>query len=1366
MADTALKFGPEWLRALTEPQGGSGGVLYTPPLPNMKLADYRYGREEMLALFDKNVKPPEDLAQFGTLFVEKCQFPLNLMQMSEEESRAWQRGANSDASLRPYGPPGKRPPSPSGGRGRGRGRGTVPYYDRNRSMDDEMDGVRRGLEGPSVERGFPRGPARNGLGFERQSSERGWFDRGTSREEDLNGVVSPRKGYTRAPFDDWRRGGDGTDTGTGQGSGGLAGAPSQGGSGQVAGQGDTDGWRTTGARRWGGAGAGLAQGQGWRSGDRENNYSRSKFGEGGAPSAGRPGADRWRRDGEDGRGGLSQRGTGMAYARQRSRHDDHLPEWATDDPSEGGSFDHEGKFRAEQQRNGLARAEEWGGEQNHHRWEDEEVDPEDIPENGIGGGKEETRDNGLKEPSVENPTTDQDREQSRGQDDSTPSSWDSAPSPTPASDSRENSVGQVEDRSSIPKSDRGDSNTNHLETLAGNLVSSLVDEDDSPDPAPSLSDAPGPSLTRPEQGPPPSVPSPPPPAPSTPHTWSYLDPQHQVQGPFQSDEMFEWFSAGYFPSDLMVRRSCDQRFASLTDLTKLYGRVPFTPGPVPPPLTDNQEEERLKQQQAMIQQQLLMQQQLLAHQQQQQMLAMQQQAAVSGHNDINKLLQFGGPPQQHHTLGSLGLGGGGGGHHQDPARGYPTPDPLRNLLGSLGPTLSEPNDPLKQLLQRNQSGPSMPGLGRPSHYSNANISPPLPPSHQHAQQQQVTTPSDPFQQSLFGLSKPHPAPHNPTPEQPPLNIPFSKPPSTQQSFDPIQSLLAQLAGGPSQPSSPQLLRGAPVSAPQPDHQNQYNHRPPQSIWDMPPSEQTNPNQVQEKPLTSIWNDPLPPSPAAPTEPVAETQDFSPEPTDDCNDDLDQSESNSQEAEPDTSETDPANFVKPKANEKKDKKSKRAEEKRRAKEAKKAAEVASGPYIPGMTGTVKPEEQIVATGNINDIREEEKLREQQEAIQRQREQMEALAKLQEDQKARLEREEMMRIQQEKLAKLAPWAKKETSPVKEPGQGLTLQEIQRMEAERERKERQQREVQEARIREEQRKMEEEERARRAAKTVNWATVSAQSGGKVKSLAEIQAEEARVEKERQERENAARSVRSKDAGSSNNSSIWGGTKTNMSWAGKIAANTPTPPQARANGGNPWATSNGQTAAAIVAPAGFWDPVVPDQPAQTQQQQNKKNNNKNKKKKAEEEQKVKQIFNEKKPKNDFEEWCSKALQGLQAQVDIPTFLGFLMDIESPYEVHDYVKSYVGEGKAQKKFAVDYLERRSRWKNSLKSGAKYEDDLTTPANALTPGEGEFQFQEAGKKGKKTKAPKTSKSKQDISHLLGFSVTGQGVNRGELDMPQ
>ena len=81
MADTALKFGPEWLRALTEPQGESGG-LYSTPLANIKLAEFRYGKEEILALFDKNVKPPEELVNFGSLFVEKCQFPLNLMQVS------------------------------------------------------------------------------------------------------------------------------------------------------------------------------------------------------------------------------------------------------------------------------------------------------------------------------------------------------------------------------------------------------------------------------------------------------------------------------------------------------------------------------------------------------------------------------------------------------------------------------------------------------------------------------------------------------------------------------------------------------------------------------------------------------------------------------------------------------------------------------------------------------------------------------------------------------------------------------------------------------------------------------------------------------------------------------------------------------------------------------------------------------------------------------------------------------------------------------------------------------------------------------------------------------------------------------------
>lgn len=72
-----------------------------------------YGREEMLALFDaamdpddnEDMDPPEGPlrkpGQFASLWMRKAQLPLNLQgHPSEEEQRAWQRGANSEASIR------------------------------------------------------------------------------------------------------------------------------------------------------------------------------------------------------------------------------------------------------------------------------------------------------------------------------------------------------------------------------------------------------------------------------------------------------------------------------------------------------------------------------------------------------------------------------------------------------------------------------------------------------------------------------------------------------------------------------------------------------------------------------------------------------------------------------------------------------------------------------------------------------------------------------------------------------------------------------------------------------------------------------------------------------------------------------------------------------------------------------------------------------------------------------------------------------------------------------------------------------------------------------------------------------------------
>jgi PERQ amino acid-rich with GYF domain-containing protein len=80
------------LRNLTQPSesglGGTGGGGPSNSItPRYQLADYRYGREEMLAMFG-NIKPivPEGLDSFPMLFIEKPLPPLALIQMTEEET--------------------------------------------------------------------------------------------------------------------------------------------------------------------------------------------------------------------------------------------------------------------------------------------------------------------------------------------------------------------------------------------------------------------------------------------------------------------------------------------------------------------------------------------------------------------------------------------------------------------------------------------------------------------------------------------------------------------------------------------------------------------------------------------------------------------------------------------------------------------------------------------------------------------------------------------------------------------------------------------------------------------------------------------------------------------------------------------------------------------------------------------------------------------------------------------------------------------------------------------------------------------------------------------------------------------------------
>ena len=162
------------------------------------------------------------------------------------------------------------------------------------------------------------------------------------------------------------------------------------------------------------------------------------------------------------------RGSGLA--RQRSRQE--LPEWAHDDPQgDTGSFDHEGKWRPSERESGGRGGEDWGDDGGHQRWEEEEVDPEDLHHGPAGvqnGAKNDPRDAGGK-----GETSERARQQSgRGGD-----GGDLEP-PSPAIGADWDSAGLLGADGTRPPAEPPKHKTSgdHLEYMAGNLVDSLVNE--------------------------------------------------------------------------------------------------------------------------------------------------------------------------------------------------------------------------------------------------------------------------------------------------------------------------------------------------------------------------------------------------------------------------------------------------------------------------------------------------------------------------------------------------------------------------------------------------------------------------------------------------------------------------------------------------------------------------------------------------------------------------------------------------------------------------------------------------------------------------------------------------------------------------
>ncbi|KAH8266713.1 hypothetical protein KR026_004404 [Drosophila bipectinata] len=132
----------------------------------------------------------------------------------------------------------------------------------------------------------------------------------------------------------------------------------------------------------------------------------------------------------------------------------------------------------------------------------------------------------------------------------------------------------------------------------------------------------------------------------------------------------------------------------------------------------------------------------------------------------------------------------------------------------------------------------------------------------------------------------------------------------------------------------------------------------------------------------------------------------------------------------------------------------------------------------------------------------------------------------------------------------------------------------------------------------------------------------------------------------------------------------------------------------------------------------------------------------------------------NQFTNWCIKSLDNMSSKVDVPTFVTFLQDLEAPYEVKDYIRMYLGEGKESSEFARLFLERRSKYKSLQRAQNAHNDDMCKPAPAITPSLNDS----IDNKNKQKKIKKNKMTKMD-ARILGFSVTAaEGrINVGSRD---
>ncbi|KQK75493.1 PERQ amino acid-rich with GYF domain-containing protein 2 isoform X6 [Amazona aestiva] len=735
--------------------------------------------------------------------------------------------------------------------------------------------------------------------------------------------------------------------------------------------------------------------------------------------------------------------------------------------------------------------------------------------------------------------------------------------------------------------------------------------------------------------------------------WYYKDPQGEIQGPFSNQEMAEWFQAGYFTMSLLVKRACDETFQPLGDIMKMWGRVPFTPGPAPLPHLGELDQERLTRQQelALIQMQHLQYQHLLIQQQYAQVLAQQQKAALSSQQQQQLAILL----QQFQAL-KMRIS-------------------EQNMMPPVTRSVSVPDTGSIWELQ---------SASQPTVWEGSSVwDLPIDTAAQGSALEQ-----------LQQLEKAKAAKLEQERREVEMRAKREEEERKRQ-----EELRRQ---------QEELLRR--------QQEDERKRREEEELARRKQEEALRRQREQEIALRR------------------------------------------QREEEERQQQEEA--------------LRRLEERRREEEERRQREELLRKQEEEAAKWAREEEEAQRRLEESRLRMEEEaarqrleeeerkrkeleLQRQKEIMRQRQQQQEALRRLQQQQ-------QQQQLAQMKLPSSSTWGQQSNSGACQSQTTLSLAEIQKLEEERERQ-----------LREEQRRQQRElmkalQQQQQQQKLSGWGNVTKQTGT-TKSLLEIQQEEARQMQKQQQQQhqqpNRVRNTTHSNLHTSIGNSVWGSLNTNPSnqWASDLVSSI-------------W--SNADTKNSNM---GFWDDAVKEVGPRNSTNKNKSNASLSKSvgitsrqnKKVEEEEKLLKLFQGvNKAQDGFTQWCEQMLHALNTanNLDVPTFVSFLKEVESPYEVHDYIRAYLGDTPEAKEFAKQFLERRAKQKASQQRQQQQQQDSVWgmnhsslhsvfQTNQSNNQQSNFEAVQSGKKKKKQKMVRADPS------LLGFSVnaSSERLNMGEIE---